>query len=125
MFIAPPSGEPTPPIPAPHPIAIRISVACLQFLMSVYPASSSIVTAIGQYKAQTATLGIKEDKSTEAINHAVIWEVIDGPIRYSAFRAIRLSRPVVLQPSDNSPAPKIRIRLDEDYCEIIEFMGII
>ena len=33
-FIAPPSGVPTPPIPAPHPIASRIGIACGHFDIS-------------------------------------------------------------------------------------------
>ncbi len=61
----------------------------------------------------------------DAINHTVICEVIDGPIKYSAFKAIRLSNPVVLQPSDNNPAPKINIKDEEEYCEITSFIGTI
>ena len=72
-------------------------------------------TAMGVNMAQTATLGITLDRTMLAMSHTVIWDLMDGPMRERALRAIRRSRPMATQGAVKRPEPKIRMMLSEAY----------
>ena len=123
MFIAPPRGVPAPPTCEPHAMAQSIGVAASHFLISVYPAATSMETAIGVRIATTTTFGIILERTMAARSHTVIWDFMEGPIRESAFKDILLSSPISLQGAVKRQDPKIRIILLEAYWEITSSMG--
>ncbi len=124
-FIAPPSGEPAPPILTPQPIANKIGTAGSQVGMSLYPAAESIETAIGVNKAHTMTFGKTVDNATLATSQTVTCDFIDGPTTDRAFSAMRRSRPVTTHVIVRSPEPKIKIILSDAYCAVTDAIGTI
>jgi hypothetical protein len=73
--------------------------------------------------AQTATFGIILESTILAINQTVICDFIEEPIRESAFKEMRRSKPVAAQGKVRRPEPKISMILSDAYCDVIVDIG--